>query len=42
VNVKAGGNQPTVHQLVDVLGVTKAFDRTTINAWEDERRGAVR
>jgi nicotinamidase-related amidase len=25
-----------VHQLADVLDGVKAFDRTTINAWEDE------
>jgi nicotinamidase-related amidase len=36
VNVKAGGNQPTIHQLADVLGETQALDRSTINAWEDE------
>jgi nicotinamidase-related amidase len=36
VNVKAGKNQPTIHQLADVLDGIEAFDRTTINAWEDE------
>ena len=36
VNVNTGANQPTVHQLADVLDGMKAFDRTTINAWEDE------
>ncbi|MGX7680582.1 hydrolase [Jatrophihabitans sp. DSM 45814] len=36
VNVNTGANQPTVHQLADVLDGTKSLDRTTINAWEDE------
>jgi nicotinamidase-related amidase len=36
VNVNTGANQPTIHQLTDVLGATTALDRTTINAWEDE------
>jgi nicotinamidase-related amidase len=36
VNVKAGVNQPTIHQLADVLDRTQAIDRSTINAWEDE------
>jgi nicotinamidase-related amidase len=36
VNVKTGKNQPTIHQLADVLAGMEAFDRTTINAWEDE------
>jgi nicotinamidase-related amidase len=35
VNVRTGANQPTIHQLADVLEGVKAFDRTTINAWED-------
>jgi nicotinamidase-related amidase len=35
VNVKAGANQPTIHQLADVLDGVEALDRTTINAWED-------
>jgi nicotinamidase-related amidase len=35
VNVKTGTNQPTIHQLADVLDGTEALDRTTINAWED-------
>ena len=29
-------NQPTIHQLAEVLGEIEAFDRTTINAWEDK------
>ena len=37
VNVKAGRSEPTIHQLVDVLGEMEAFDRTTVNAWEDEK-----
>lgn len=36
VNVKTGANQPTIHQLADVLEGVEAFDRTTINAWEDQ------
>jgi nicotinamidase-related amidase len=35
VNVKTGINAPTIHQLADVLEGMEAFDRTTINAWED-------
>jgi nicotinamidase-related amidase len=36
VNVSTGANQPTVHQLADVLTGVTAIDRTTINAWEDD------
>ena len=36
VNVATGRNQPTIHQITDVLTGIKAFDRTSINAWEDE------
>jgi nicotinamidase-related amidase len=35
VNVKTGANQPTIHQLAEVLDGIEALDRTTINAWED-------
>ncbi|HSV16815.1 MAG TPA: hydrolase [Casimicrobiaceae bacterium] len=35
VNVKTGRNQPTIHQLQDVLTGVESFDRTSINAWED-------
>ena len=35
VNVKTGANQPTIHQLAEVLDGVEALDRTTINAWED-------
>ena len=35
VNVKTGKNQPTIHQLQDILLGVESFDRTTINAWED-------
>jgi nicotinamidase-related amidase len=35
VNVKTGANQPTIHQLQDVLSGIESYDRTTINAWED-------
>src|SRR6201989_949373 len=33
--VKTGANQPTIHQLADVLAGIEAIDRTSINAWED-------
>ena len=36
VNVATGANQPTIHQLADELEGVQVFDRTTINAWEDE------
>lgn len=36
VNVKTGRNQPTIHQIVDVLNDVAPIDRTSINAWEDE------
>ena len=35
VNVKNLGSAPTIRQLADVLEGIEAFDRTTINAWED-------
>ncbi|MGH7655676.1 MAG: hydrolase [Gemmatimonadaceae bacterium] len=35
VNVATGKNQPTIHQLTEVLGDVKPIDRTSINAWED-------
>jgi len=36
VNVKTGRNQPTIHQITEVLEDVRPFDRTSINAWEDE------
>lgn len=36
VNVATGRNEPTIHQLTEVLGDITAIDRTSINAWEDE------
>lgn len=36
VNVATGMNQPTIHQITDVLTGLAAIDRTSINAWEDE------
>jgi nicotinamidase-related amidase len=36
VNVKTGRNQPTIHQIVEVLTGVNPIDRTSINAWEDE------
>ena len=36
VNVKTGRNQPTIHQIVEVLNEAHPIDRTSINAWEDE------
>ena len=35
VNVNTGLNQPTVHQLTEVLPDIVPIDRTSINAWED-------
>jgi hypothetical protein len=36
VNVKTGRNQPTIHQIVEVLNEVDPIDRTSINAWKDE------
>ncbi|MGP8033561.1 MAG: hydrolase [Steroidobacteraceae bacterium] len=36
VNVATGINQPTIHQITDLLTEAKPIDRTSINAWEDE------
>ena len=36
VNVKSRLDTPTIRQLAEVLAGIDAFDRTTINAWEDE------
>jgi nicotinamidase-related amidase len=36
VNVDTGRNQPTIHQIAEVLGGVEPLDRTSINAWEDE------
>ncbi len=36
VNVTTGRNQPTIHQITQVLTEAKPVDRTSINAWEDE------
>lgn len=42
VNVSTGRNKPTIDPLMQVLGDTPVYDRTTINAWEDtEFRQAV-
>ncbi len=35
VNVHTGKNAPTIRELIDVIGDIEAFDRTSINAWED-------
>ena len=35
VNVKNKRNEPTIHQLDVVLTMIETFDRTTMNAWED-------
>jgi nicotinamidase-related amidase len=37
VNVATGINEPTIHQLREVLTGIEEFDRTTVNAWEDEQ-----
>lgn len=36
VNVSTGRNQPTIHQITEVLGDVPIVDRTSINAWEDQ------
>ena len=36
VNVKAKGEEPTIHQLRELLPDTPELDRTSINAWEDQ------
>ena len=36
VNVATGRNQPTIHQITQVLDRAVPLDRTSINAWEDE------
>lgn len=36
VNVTTGRNQPTIHQITNVLSDVRPIDRTSINAWEDE------
>ena len=36
VNVTTGRNQPTIHQITDILTDSQPIDRTAINAWEDE------
>lgn len=36
VNVATGRNQPTIHQITEVLGDVPIIDRTSINAWEDQ------
>ena len=36
VNVKAKGEEPTIHQIRGLLPNTPEIDRTTINAWEDQ------
>ncbi|HXE67421.1 MAG TPA: hydrolase [Rhodanobacteraceae bacterium] len=36
VNVNTGRNQPTIHQISEVLAGVRPIDRTSINAWEDE------
>lgn len=36
VNVATGRNQPTIHQILEVLRDVPIIDRTSINAWEDQ------
>lgn len=36
VNVSTGRNQPTIHQITEVLDDVPIIDRTSINAWEDK------
>ena len=35
VNVTNGRNKPTIPPLMEVIGAYPAYDRTTINSWED-------
>lgn len=35
VNVSNGSSKPTIAPLMDILGDITAYDRTSINAWED-------
>ncbi len=43
VNVTTGLNKPMIHQITDVFPEVPQIDRTTLNAWEDERfQAAVR
>ena len=37
VNVQTGANKDTIPLLKEVLGDIQSYDRTTINAWEDEK-----
>lgn len=36
INVTDGKNAPTIHQIRELLPDAPTFDRTSINAWEDE------
>ena len=36
VNVQTGANKDTIPLLKEILGDIKSYDRTTINAWEDQ------
>ena len=36
VNVATGLNKPMIHQITDIFPDAPQFDRTTLNAWEDE------
>lgn len=36
VNVATGINKETIHPVLEVLGNTRSYDRTSINAWEDK------
>lgn len=37
VNVKNGKNKPTIHQLQEIFAGVDVIDRTTLNAWEDDK-----
>lgn len=41
VNVATGRNKDTIDDLKTVLGDTPSYDRTTINAWEDQEFNAA-
>ncbi|WP_125980499.1 hydrolase [Loigolactobacillus iwatensis] len=41
VNVQTGRNQDTIPRIKDLLPGVKSYDRTTINAWEDQELNAA-
>ena len=37
VNVATGLNKPTIHQIAELFSGVEPIDRTSLNAWEDDR-----